>query len=120
MKVPLAEILRIEGDCRSRQIVGGWPARARAASPFTRTRATSPAAQEINVIGCTVEEATRRVDKFLDEAALAGKPERAHHPWLRHRRAAPRAWANFCPRIRWSKRIHAEAEDRGGNGDHRG
>ena len=31
-------------------------------------------AEEINVIGCTVEEATERVDKFLDEAALAGKP----------------------------------------------
>ena len=29
---------------------------------------------EINVIGCTVEEATNRVDKFIDEAALAGKP----------------------------------------------
>ena len=32
------------------------------------------AADEINVIGCTVEEATRRVDKFLDQAAIAGKP----------------------------------------------
>jgi DNA mismatch repair protein MutS2 len=31
-------------------------------------------ADEINVIGCTVEEATRRVDKFIDEAALADKP----------------------------------------------
>ena len=26
------------------------------------------------MIGTTVEEATRRVDKFIDEAALAGKP----------------------------------------------
>ncbi len=33
-----------------------------------------PAAEEINVIGCTVEEATGRVDKFIDNAALAGKP----------------------------------------------
>src|SRR5262249_6040231 len=33
-----------------------------------------PLGDEINVIGCTVEEATRRVDKFLDQAALAGKP----------------------------------------------
>jgi len=30
-------------------------------------------ADEINVIGLTVEEATSRVDKFLDEAALANK-----------------------------------------------
>ena len=36
--------------------------------------ATNLRAEEINVIGCTVEEATRRVDKFLDQAALAGKP----------------------------------------------
>ena len=28
---------------------------------------------EINLIGCTVEEATGRVDKFLDEAALANR-----------------------------------------------
>lgn len=28
--------------------------------------------QEINVIGNTVEEASRRVDKFIDQAALAG------------------------------------------------
>src|ERR1700730_2329480 len=33
---------------------------------------TEPASEEINLIGCTVEEATRRVDKFLDRAALAG------------------------------------------------
>src|SRR5262249_10340599 len=32
------------------------------------------ALDEINVIGSTVEEATDRVDKFLDEAALANKP----------------------------------------------
>jgi len=32
-----------------------------------------PSADEINVIGCTVEEATARVDKFLDQAAVAGK-----------------------------------------------
>jgi DNA mismatch repair protein MutS2 len=32
-----------------------------------------PSADEINVIGNTVEEATARVDKFLDQAAVAGK-----------------------------------------------
>jgi len=37
-----------------------------------RSRASeSAAAQEINLIGATVEEATQRVDKFLDDAALA-------------------------------------------------
>ena len=53
-----------------------------------------PAPQEINVIGCTVEEATRRVDKFLDDAALAGS-ERAHHSRLRDGRAAARAGGIF-------------------------
>jgi DNA mismatch repair protein MutS2 len=33
----------------------------------------NPAGDEINVIGSTVEEATGRVDKFLDEAALANR-----------------------------------------------
>ncbi len=33
----------------------------------------NPATDEINVIGSTVEEATERVDKFLDEAALANR-----------------------------------------------
>ena len=32
-----------------------------------------PSADEINVIGNTVEQATERVDKFLDQAAVAGK-----------------------------------------------
>jgi len=32
-----------------------------------------PSADEINVIGCNVEQATERVDKFLDQAAVAGK-----------------------------------------------
>jgi DNA mismatch repair protein MutS2 len=35
--------------------------------------ADEPSALEINVIGCTVEEATRRVDKFIDQAAVTGK-----------------------------------------------
>ena len=34
----------------------------------------APATDEINVIGSTVEEATERVDKFLDDAALAHLP----------------------------------------------
>jgi DNA mismatch repair protein MutS2 len=33
-----------------------------------------PAAQEINVIGCTAEEALERVDKFLDSAVVALLP----------------------------------------------
>ena len=89
MKVPLADILRIEESAeRERRFLCVSSAAARAASRFTRAPATRPAGQEINVIGCTVDEATRRVDKFLDEAALAGAIERADHSWLWHGRAA--------------------------------
>ena len=39
-----------------------------------RTQASEESSgSEINLIGCTVEEATGRVDKFLDEAALANR-----------------------------------------------
>ena len=34
-----------------------------------------PASNEINLLGCTVDEATSRTDKFLDEAFLAQLPE---------------------------------------------
>ena len=36
---------------------------------------TEPALREINLLGCTVDEATSRTDKFLDEAFLAQLPE---------------------------------------------
>jgi DNA mismatch repair protein MutS2 len=34
-----------------------------------------PVSNEINLLGCTVDEATSRTDKFLDEAFLAQLPE---------------------------------------------
>jgi DNA mismatch repair protein MutS2 len=39
----------------------------------TSQRGETGTADEINVIGMTVEEATDRLDKFLDDAALANK-----------------------------------------------
>jgi DNA mismatch repair protein MutS2 len=45
-----------------------------AAPPAVRAPAREGAADEINVIGSTVEEASERVDKFLDDAALAHLP----------------------------------------------
>jgi DNA mismatch repair protein MutS2 len=70
MKVAVDEITGIEGHS---------PATNVAASTLSRgvTVHAEPgegaATDHINVIGLTVEEATRRVDKFLDEAALANK-----------------------------------------------
>jgi DNA mismatch repair protein MutS2 len=74
MKVPLADIVGIdEGAVRTRTQAVVAAAAARGITVHANAT-EAPVAEEINVIGCTVEEATARVDKFLDEAALAGKP----------------------------------------------
>jgi DNA mismatch repair protein MutS2 len=112
MKVPVADILRLEETAAPK------PA---AQSPKNSTNITlhahpsdTPAGHEINVIGCTVEEATRRVDKFLDEAALAG------HSSIRiihgHGTGAlRRGLSQFLTDHPLVAAIHPEAEDRGGN-----
>jgi len=68
MKVGLDEITGVEGPSNSggaRPAKGGITVRAQ-----NRDEGTGG---EINLIGCTVEEATERVDKFLDEAALSNR-----------------------------------------------
>ena len=74
MKVPLADIVGIEAmpPLRRKPLLAA--ARPRRYASMHRAATTPGEADEINVIGCTVEEATRRVDKFLDQAALAAKP----------------------------------------------
>jgi DNA mismatch repair protein MutS2 len=68
MKVGLDEITGVEGPS-----VGG-SGRATKGSVTVRAQASDEGTGgEINLIGCTVEEATERVDKFLDEAALANR-----------------------------------------------
>jgi DNA mismatch repair protein MutS2 len=72
-----------------------------------------PVSEEINLIGCTVEEATRRVDKFLDQAALAGSPQvRLIHG--HGTGALRRGLAEFLKTHPLVETIHSEAEDRGG------
>jgi DNA mismatch repair protein MutS2 len=89
------------------------PATARAGITV-HAQSGGEAAEEINVIGCTVEEASERVDKFLDEAALAGKPSvRIIHGYGTG--ALRRGLAEFLSTHPLVERIHAEAEDRGGN-----
>lgn len=68
MKVGLDEISGVEG--------GGEvsPAKSSRGSITVRAQLVDEnMGDEINLIGCTVEEATGRVDKFLDEAALANR-----------------------------------------------
>jgi DNA mismatch repair protein MutS2 len=67
MKVAVDEIVGIEGAAPS-----AGPSQAASGSVSVRSqRGEAPATEEINLIGSTVEEATERVDKFLDNAALA-------------------------------------------------
>jgi DNA mismatch repair protein MutS2 len=67
MKVAVDEIVGIEASGPS-----AGPARAAIGSVSVHSqRGAGERTEEINLIGSTVEEATERVDKFLDDAALA-------------------------------------------------
>jgi DNA mismatch repair protein MutS2 len=70
MKVAVAEIVSIEEAALS----AGFAQAAGGGVSVRSQRAEGTATEEINLIGSTVEEATERVDKFLDEAALAHLP----------------------------------------------
>jgi len=71
MKVALDEITGIEGAATAAQ--SSSPASRLPSVTVTSQRGEAGASDEINVIGMTVEEATDRLDKFLDDAALAHK-----------------------------------------------
>ena len=112
MRVPLADIIDIAPDRESEGPGARADARSRAVTVHAQP-SDEPAAEEINVIGCTVEEATRRVDKFLDLAALAAKPSvRIIHG--HGTGALRRGLAQFLSSHPLVKTIHTEAEDRGG------
>jgi len=70
MKVGVDEIVGVEGETT------GKTASLRRENVTVSARAVEGGATgEINVIGLTVEEATGKVDKFLDEAALANRSQ---------------------------------------------
>jgi DNA mismatch repair protein MutS2 len=107
MKVALADITAVVGN----------DAPAKPILPRGVTVRTQPSAEtvseEINLIGCTVEEATRRVDKFLDQAALAGSSQvRLIHG--HGTGALRRGLAEFLKTHPLVESIRLEAEDRGG------
>jgi DNA mismatch repair protein MutS2 len=112
MKVPLADILRIEEGPSVKTPAS--PAAGSRGVTFHARPSDGPSGQEINVIGCTVEEATRRVDNFLDEAALAGQPSvRIIHGYGTG--ALRRGLGEFLSEHPLVETIHPEAEDRGGS-----
>ena len=111
MKVPLSDILGIESDSKTPK-PDAAAGRLRGVTVHAHP-SDEAASEEINVIGCTVEEATRRVDKFIDEAAL--------HNLVRVRiihghgtGALRRGLAEFLSSHPLVERAHAETEDRGG------
>ena len=113
MKVPLADIVAIESDTPAAK----GPAAAAGARQRGITVHAQPgsesAPEEINVIGHTVEEATERVDKFLDDAALAGRSSvRIIHG--HGTGALRRGLAEFFAAHPLVERVHAEEENRGG------
>ena len=107
MKVALADITAIVGEEASKK-------RILPHGVTVRTQpATEPVSEEINLIGCTVEEATRRVDKFLDQATLAGSSQiRIIHG--HGTGALRRGLAEFLKTHPLVEAIRSEAEDRGG------
>ena len=110
IKIAAAEIMGIENTSATRP-----PAASGRRSDVTVTAepGEGAASDEINVIGLTVEEATERVDKYLDEAALANKPRvRIIHG---HGTGALRkGLATFLTHHPLVQRHGAEADDRGG------
>src|ERR1700687_877013 len=111
MKLSIEDIVSIENVP---------PATAKNAEPrpsgvTVRTQpGEEPTPEEINVIGCTVEEATRRVDKFLDEATLGNKPRvRIIHG--HGTGALRRGLGDFLTTHPLVEKIAAETEERGGN-----
>jgi DNA mismatch repair protein MutS2 len=68
MKVGLDDITGVEGPS-----MAGSPRSTKGSVTVRAQASDEKMGGEINLIGCTVEEATERVDKFLDEAALANR-----------------------------------------------
>jgi len=108
MKVALADITAIVGEER-----GGKRNLPQGVTVRTQPSA-EPSGIEINLIGTTVEEATRRVDKFLDQAALAGSSQiRIIHG--HGTGALRRGLAEFLKTHPLVAAIRSEAKDRGGD-----
>jgi DNA mismatch repair protein MutS2 len=112
MKVSLDEIVGIEGIPAAGSSAGS-SAVGRQNVTVTAQPGEGAATDEINVIGLTVEQASERVDKFLDEAALANKPRvRVIHG---HGTGALRkGLAEFLKGHPLVARQSFEAEERGG------
>ena len=111
MKVALEDLLSVVEEPAKKST----PRPAGISTVTVQARPTEePSAEEINVIGCTVEEASVRVDKFIDQAALAGKSRvRVIHG--HGTGALRRGLGEFLAAHPLVERTAAEVQDRGGN-----
>lgn len=109
MKIATGEIVEVEAPPAGKAAASSGP------SGVSSVRVSAPksAANEINVIGQTVEQAREQVDKFLDDAALAHLPSvRIIHG---HGTGALRRGLSDFLRTHPLVAAHnAEAEERGG------
>lgn len=113
MKVPLADVIGMEGDFKPTESNAAVAAARQRSITVHAQPSDESTAEEIKVIGCTVEEATRRVDKFIDEAALANKSSvRIIHG--HGTGTLRRGLAEFLSAHPLVESIRHEAEDRGG------
>jgi DNA mismatch repair protein MutS2 len=117
MKIAAEEIIGIEAPA-SGAIAGRSAAAAGTAGRLSGVTVHAQAGQgaatdEINVIGATVEEATERVDKFLDEAALANK-SRVRIVHGHGTGALRKGLAQFLSSHPLVERVSFETEERGG------
>jgi DNA mismatch repair protein MutS2 len=112
MRIPLSDVLAIADDAQAAKSDAAGAGRSAGVTVHAQP-SDEPVGDEINVIGCTVEEATNRVDKFIDEASLAGKPAvRIIHG--HGMGALRRGLAKFLTEHPLVESIHHEAADRGG------
>jgi len=107
MKVAVDEITSVEGAPVTRVAPIGRQ------NVTVTSQSTEGGTDEINVIGSTVEEATERVDKFLDEAALANR-QRVRVIHGHGTGALRKGLAQFLSSHPLVQRVASEADDRGG------
>jgi DNA mismatch repair protein MutS2 len=106
MKVAIDEITGVEGTAAP-------AASTRLNITVTAQPGEGAATDEINVIGSTVEEATDRVDKFLDDAALANR-NRVRIIHGHGTGALRKGLTQFLSSHPLVQRVSSEADDRGG------
>jgi len=112
MRVPVSDVIGVAAEEKSAMADLSATAR-RPGITVHAQQSEEPATEEINVIGCTVEEATRRVDKFLDRAALGSLASiRIIHG--HGMGALRRGLAEFLSTHPLVEKVRHEAEERGG------